>query len=215
MCSLFFASVLECIAINWKGFAVKWIVIESTLSAIVHFFFADVFIKWRLLLHYKVLLTNQSNLVFVNRLEWLSHAEIQLVYVCLSHECQSPPKCRCRHQNSCCLRPTFFKLCKDRITNDDVDDRVLCTKDQRKGELQFSSFSSLTITNSMHKQFAFWPYLKRNCLFALREKLSDVTSLRPYLFEAFSRLSLFLFLDSTEEKWILREWTFSVSSTLL
>ena len=38
MCSLFFASVLECIAINWKGFAVKWIVIESTLSAIVHFF---------------------------------------------------------------------------------------------------------------------------------------------------------------------------------
>ena len=106
-------------------------------------FFADVFIKWRLLLHYKVLLTNQSNLVFVNRLEWHSHAEIQLVYVCLSHECQSPPKCRCRHQNSCCLRPTFFKLCKDRITNDDVDDRVLCTKDQRKGELQFSSFSSL------------------------------------------------------------------------
>ena len=156
-------------------------------------FFADVFIKWRLLLHYKVLLTNQSNLVFVNRLEWHSHAEIQLVYVCLSHECQSPPKCRCRHQNSCCLRPTFFKLCKDRITNDDVDDRVLCTKDQRKGELQFSSFSSLTITNSMHKQFAFWPYLKRNCLFALREKLSDVTSLRPYLFEAFSRLSLSFF----------------------
>ena len=52
----------------------------------------------------------------------------------------------------------------------------------------------------MHKQFAFWPYLKRNCLFALREKLSDVASLRPYLFEAFSRLFLFLFLDSTEEK---------------
>ena len=66
-----------------------------------------------------------------------------------------------------------------------------------EGELQFSSFSSLTITNSMHKQFAFWPYLKRNCLFALREKLSDVTSIRPYLFEAFSRLS---FLDSSEEK---------------
>lgn len=179
-------------------------------------FFAGVFIKWRLLLYHKVRLTNQSNLVFVNRLEWLewlSHAEIQLVYVCLSHECQSPPKCgRRHHQNSCCLRPTFFKLCKDRITNDDVDDRVLCTKDQRKGELQFSSFSSLTITNSMHKQFAFWPYLKRNCLFALREKLSDVTSIRPYLFEAFSRLS---FLDSSEEKWILREWTFSMRSTLL
>ena len=82
-----------------------------------------------------------------------------------------------------------------------------------EGELQFSSFSSLT-TNSMHKQFAFWPYLKRNCLFALREK--TLWCYYPPSLSFWSLLScLSHFLDSSEEKWILREWTFPVRSTLL
>ena len=111
------------------------------------------------------------------------------MYVCLSHECQSPPKCRCRHQNSCCLRPTFFKLCKDRITNNDVDDRVLCTKDQRKGSFNSQASHLLLLTRCTNNS----PFgLISNEIASLpcARKLSDVTTLRPYLFEAFFRVSL-------------------------